>query len=131
MVINKKLENIGNKILQKADIDKDIDKSGSVILIIMIISATLTLIRIIQECHKKKLIDLPKSDKAKFMKSEINKICINNNLLNQLRLSRILKQKLSKEEYRNYGSKIKKAIMEVGLELTEEESLTLVEAANV
>jgi hypothetical protein len=131
MIINKKLENIGNKILQKADLPKDIDKSGSIILIIMIISAVLTLIRIMQECNKKKLINLSRPEKAKIMQSEIKNVCIKNTLLNRLRLSRIIKQNLSKEEYKLYGDKIKNAIMDVGSQLTDEESLTLVEAANV
>ncbi len=131
MVINKKLENIGNKILEKADLPKDINKSGSIILIIMIISATLTLIRIIQECNKNKLVNMNKNDKVKMMQSQVQNLCIKKTFFNQLRLSRILKQKLTKEEYKLYGDKIKNAIMEVGSQLTEDESLTLVEAANV
>jgi len=58
-------------------------------------------------------------------------LSIKRSWLNQLRLNRIIKNQLSKEDYKSYGSSLKTAIMDVGSNLTDEESQTLVEAANV
>jgi hypothetical protein len=65
------------------------------------------------------------------MYNEIQNICIKRTLLNKWRLKKIIKDKLSTEDYKAYGLQLQDAIFSTGLELTEEESFTLVEAANV
>ena len=134
---NEKLELIATKIMNKMNIqDKSPSNlynknSQSIILILMIIGIVLSLIRIIQECNKNKLRGLNKNKQAEAMQKEVTTICIKKNLLTMWRLNKIIKQKLSPEDYKLYGSELKKAIMETGPELTEDDIITLVEESNV
>ena len=132
---NEKLEQIAIKVMNKMNIDNSDQglykkNSQSIILILMIIGIVLSLVRIIQECNKKKLLGLSRDKQSKIMQQSIGDICIKKNMLNQWRLNRIIKQKLSPADYKAYGSELKKSIMETGPELTEEEIITLVEESS-
>ena len=128
--MNVELEKIANKVIKKINVPPQ-DQYQSVILVVMIISVILSLIRVMQECDNKKLkLLLNKKDQAQVMQQSVKNICIKRNLLNQWRLKKIIKQKLSPEDYKNLGDQLKKAIMDVGVDLTDDESLTLMEAAN-
>ena len=127
-----KLELIAKKVLYKTDLEKSKSNTyGSVIIILMVISIIISAIRMIQECNKHKLFNLDRNNKSNIMKAEINKLSIRRTWLNQIRLSRIIRQNMSREDYQLYGEQLRSAIMDVGSNLTEDESLTLVEAANV
>lgn len=130
MKVDPKLESIANKVVSNMN-SKPSDEHGSIILILMVISITLSLIRVIQECNKTKLFGLNKKEQCKTLNQEIKTLAIKRTWLNQLRLNRIIKNQLSKEDYKAYGSSLKTAIMDVGSNLTEEESKVLLEAANV
>jgi uncharacterized membrane protein len=132
---NEKLENIAIKVMNKMNLDfenKSLNykNSQSIILILMIIGIILSLIRIIQECNKKKLLGLNKNRQAETMKQAVNEVCIKKNLLTMWRLNKIIKNKLSPEDYKAYGAELKRSIMETGPELTEEEIITLVEESS-
>ena len=132
---NEKLEQIAIKVMNKMSLDHSDDKlykqnSQSIILILMIIGIVLSLIRVIQECNKKKLVGLNRRNQAEVMQKAVGDICIKRNMVNQWRLNRIIKQKLSPEDYKTYGAELKKSIMETGPELTEEEIITLVEESS-
>ena len=132
---NEKLENIAIKVMNKMNLDfenKSLNykNSQSIILILMIIGIILSLIRIIQECNKKKLLGLNKNRQAETMKQAVREVCIKKNLLTMWRLNKIIKNKLSPEDYKAYGSELKRSIMETGPELTEEEIITLVEESS-
>ena len=128
--MNVELEKIANKVIKKINVPPQ-DQYQSVILVVMIISVILSLIRVMQECDNKELkLLLNKKDQAQVMQQSVKNICIKRNLLNQWRLKKIIKQKLSPEDYKNLGDQLKKAIMDVGVDLTDDESLTLMEAAN-
>lgn len=132
MINENKLKDIAGKVIDKMQLDNaSKDKFGSVVAILMIISIILTLVRVIQECNNKKLVRLNKNDRAKFMQTEARSLCVKKTMFNQWRLKRIIKQNLSKEDYNNYGDQLQKAIMDVGIDLTDDEALTLVEASNV
>lgn len=132
---NEKLEQIAIKVMNKMNIDNNSQglykkNSQSIILILMIVGIILSLVRIIQECNKKKLLGLNRDKQNKVMQQAIGDICIKKNMINQWRLNRIIKQKLSPEDYKAYGAELKKSIMETGPELTEEEITTLVEESS-
>lgn len=133
---NEKLELIATKVMNKMNIqDKSNDNlynknSQSIILILMIVGIVLSLIRIIQECNKNKLRGLNRNKQAAAMQQEVSNICIKRSLINTWRLNKIIKQKLSPEDYKLYGAELKRSIMETGPELTEEEIITLVEASS-
>jgi hypothetical protein len=127
-----KLEAIAAKVLKKMEKSGVTNNQyGSVIAIIMIIGVILTLVRIIQECNQTKLLKFNNKEKAKLMHNEIQGICIKRSLMNKWRLNRIIKQKLSPDDYKLYGTSLRDAIMDTGPELTEDETYALVEATNV
>lgn len=130
MQTDPRLEAIALKVIKKMDLYKD-NKHGNIILIVMVIGIILSLIRVIQECNASRMISLDQKSKAKIIHSQVNEICIKRTFMNRWRLRRIIKEKLSAEDHKLYGEKLKNAILDSGSELTEEETFTLVEAANV
>jgi hypothetical protein len=129
MNTNEKLENIAQKVINKANI-KNETYGIDPITIIIVIGVILSLIRVIQECRSKRRKN-DKMSEALDLRHTIVHLCLKDNWLNSYRLNKILKQHLSKKQYQQYGVSLKKAIMEVGKNLNDEESLTLLEATNV
>ena len=127
--VDPRLENLAKKVLAKTDIPQD-DNYGSVMLILMVISIIISLVRVVQECQKNKLANLDISGQKDLMKSEISNISIRKTWLNQLRLNRILKRHMSKEDYIKYGSQLKNAILECGPVLDDEDTTALVNVIN-
>lgn len=126
--IDPKLEAIATKVAAKIH-SANKDKYGSIVLILMIISIILTLVRVIQECNKNRLISFNPHQRHKFMHNEMQNICIKRSLFNKWRLRKIIKEKLSVENYKEYGDQLRDAILDTGIDLTEEECFTLVEAS--
>lgn len=133
MNVDPKLENIAKKVLDKMDLSSSSknNKYGSVIAILMVISIIINLIRVIQACHSSEIGGRDRYQQAGFMYKEARKLCIARTMLNKWRLRTIIKNKLSPEDYKLYGNKLRDAILDTGANLTEDESLTLMEAANV
>lgn len=134
MSVDPKLEAIALKVMDKMNLSKtsyDKDKYGNIIVILMIIGIILALIQIIQKCNETKLSLFNRGEQSKFMRDEIKNICIKKNIINTWRLRNIVKQKLTAEDYKNYGKQLRSAIMDTGPELTEDEVYTLMEASNV
>lgn len=127
---NTKLEKIAKKVLNNID-QKQEDKYGiDPLTLIIIIGVLLSLIRVIQECRKKRSLLKNKNELALLMKRDIQELVLKDSWFNNYRLKRILKQHLSKDQYKAYGSQLQNSIMEVGINLTEEEICTLMEASN-
>jgi hypothetical protein len=126
---NLALEKIGKKILSK--LPKNEDNYGiDPLTLIIVIGVILSLIRVIQECRKKRTLLKNKYERATLLKKDIQEAILKDSWLNNLRLNRILKQHLSRDQYKVYGKELKNSIMEVGVNLTEDETYTLMEAAN-
>lgn len=129
MNIDPKLQNIAEKIINKANI-KNNTYGIDPITIIIVIGVILSLIRVIQECRSKKTSS-DKKNQALDLRHTIVNLSIKDTWINNYRLNKILKQHLSKKQYKEYGESLKKAILEVGKDLNDDESLTLLEATNV
>jgi len=129
MIIDPKLSNLAQKIITKANI-KNENYGFDPITIIIVIGVILSLIRVIQECRSKRRKN-DKMSEALDLRHTIVNLSIKDNWLNNYRVNKILKQHLSKQQYKQYGVSLKNAIMEVGKNLNDEESLTLLEATNV
>lgn len=127
---DKKLETIAKKILKQANIPED-QEFGCVIAILMIISITLTVIRVIQECNKNKTQNMTSQEKGNIYGEEIRNYSKKRGWFTRLRIKRIIKQNMSKEDYHKYGIKLTEILLDTGEVLTDDEALTLVEAANV
>lgn len=128
---NPKLKAIAERILRLADISPE-ENFGSVIAILMIISITITLIRVLQECNKNKLpTNFTQEDKYKLYGAEIKEYSLRRGWFTKLRIKKVLRNKLPRSEYHKYGLKLLNAILDTGENLKDDEVTTLVEAANV
>jgi hypothetical protein len=127
---NTKLEKIAKKVLSNIDQKQEDNYGIDPLTLILIIGVLLSLIRVIQECRKKRTLLKNKNELAGVIKRDIQELVLKDSWFNNLRLKRILKQHLTKDQYRVYGSVLQNNIMEVGVNLTEEEICTLMEAAN-
>lgn len=129
--MNNKLKNIGEKVRVLSSIPEN-ENFGSVIAVLMIISIILTLVRVLQECNKSKLSILSTSqDKYSLYGTEIKSYSIKKGWFTKLRIKRLIKLKMSKEQYAKYGIPLLSAILDTGENLNDDEVVTLVEAANV
>jgi len=128
---NNKLDKVAKKVLDNMKVEEN-PNYGFIdpITIILIISVILTLIRVIQECKKNRRMMRDKTAQANLLQKDIQDLVLKDTWLNRLRLQRIIKQNISKEQYKAYGKDFQISLMEVGINLTEEESRTLLEAAN-
>jgi hypothetical protein len=128
---NQKLKNIAEKILKKANIPQD-ETFGSVIAILMVISIILALVRVLQECNKNKLSsDYTAEDKRELYGSEIKRYSIRRGWFTKMRIKKLLRKELNKEQYEKYSIPLMAAILDTGENLDNEEVSCLLEAANV
>lgn len=129
--MNDNLKKIAEEVRIKANIPEE-EEFGSVIAILMVISIILTVIRVIQECNKTTLITLSSSqDKYKLYGAEIRSYSIKKSWWSKLRLKKLIKKRMSKEQYQKYGLALQNSIFDTGVALKDDEIVTLVEAANV
>ena len=97
----------------------------------MVISIVLTLIRVIQECEKKKIKLFNRRQKYDYFADKTKTISINRSWFTKMTIKKIIRKELSPEDYREYGGALMTAILDTGANLTEDEIITLVEAAHV
>lgn len=128
---NIKLNKIAQKIIDSTDHNPDDKEFGSVILVLMIISIVLTLIRVIQECNKSRIKLFDKTTKCVYFKSEIQNLSFKKNWFTKRIIKKAIRKELTKEQYNKYGIPLMNAILKNGESITDDESITLVEAANV
>lgn len=129
--MNKKLKDIAENIRQKSNIPEE-EQFGSVIAILMIISIILTLVRVLQECNKTKLLTSnTQSDKYVLYGDEIKSLSIRKGWFTKLRIKKIMRQQMSKDQYSKYSLSLLGAILDKGENLRDDEVITLVEASNV
>lgn len=127
---NEKLKNLAQKILSM--VPNAPPTFGSVMAILMIISIILTLIRVVQECRQSKLkLFRNKEEKCSFMMTELKTFSLERSWFTRRTIKKLLKKELTPTEYKIYGVPLMNAILECGSNLSTEETLTLMEAANV
>lgn len=127
---NVALDKIAKKVISNMNLEKDKDYGIDPITIIIVISVILSLIRVIQECKKNRKLLKDKNESASLMKKDIQEVVLKDSWLNRLRLQKIMKQNMTKDQYKTYGKSLQNSIMETGINLTEDEVYTLMEAAN-
>lgn len=129
--MNEKLKNIAEKVRKLAKIPEE-ENFGSVIAILMIISIILTLVRVLQECNKNKLsTESTEQDKYNLYGTEIKNYSIRRGWFTKMRIKKILRNKMSKEQYNKYSLPLLEALFSTGENLTDDEVMTLVENSNV
>lgn len=125
-----KLQKIAQRIIDNIEHDPEDKNFGFVITILMIISITLTLIRIIQECNKPVVL-FDKKRKCEYFKSEIQNRSFKKTWFTKRIVKKTIRQVIGSDNYNTYGIAIMNAIFKTGETVTDDESFTLVEAANV
>lgn len=129
---NEKLKNIAIKILNKSQIQKDDTYGFAVVTILMIISIVLTCVRILQECNKNKLsTSSTPEDKYTVYGEQIKTFSERRGWFTKMRIKKILRKEMSREDYNKYSFSLLSALLDTGEVLTDDEIVTLVEAANV
>lgn len=129
---NEKLKSIALKILDQTNMPKNSAYTFDPFTILMIISVILTLVRILQECNKNKLShSCSLTDKCSLYGAEIKQYSVRKGWFTKMRIKKILRRELKKEDYEKYSLSIVNSILNTGEVLTEEEVQTLVEASNV
>lgn len=128
--MNDDLKRIGEKVRKQTNIPQE-EMFGSVIAILMIISIILTAVRVIQECNKTKLVNCASKDKYELCGAEMKHFSMKRGWFTKMRLKRIIKQQMSKEQFEKYGLSLLGAILDTGETIKDDEVITLVEAANV
>lgn len=123
------VENMASDVLDRIIVKTDKEKYSFIdpITILMLISITIGIIRIIQECRKDKLNKLSTEDKTKFLLEDIKKTAKNPGFLNKWKVKRIIKNKLSREQYKVCGESVYKSLLELGEKITEEQVSSLLE----
>jgi hypothetical protein len=127
---SEQLKLIAQKVIDNAHLQDD-EKFGSIIIILTIISIILTTIRVLQECNKNKLINSTSQEKYKVYGEQIKEFSNRRGWFTRMRIKKIIRRELNKEDYEKYSLKLTEAMLNIGETLTDDEIKTLVEAANV
>jgi hypothetical protein len=129
---NEKLKSIAIKVLEKSSVPKEDNYGFAIVTILMIISIILTCIRILQECNKNKLsASSTQADKYNLYGEQVKTFSQKRGWFTKMRIKKILRKEMSREDYNKYSFAILSALLDTGEILTEDEVITLVEAANV
>lgn len=129
---NEKLKAIAIKILEKSRVPKEDNYGFAVVTILMIISIVLTCVRILQECNKNKLSDQSTAeDKYSMYGEQLHTFSERRGWFTKMRIKKILRREMKKEDYEKYSLAILGALLNTGEILTDDEIITLVEAAHV
>ena len=132
MVNDEKLKAIAIKVLEKSTVPKTDNYGFAIVTILMIISIILTCVRILQECNKNKLTaQSTAEDKYSIYGEQLHTFSERRGWFTKMRIKKILRREMKKEDYEKYSLAILNALLETGEVLTEDEVSTLVEAANV
>lgn len=129
--MNSKVKNISERVMKQAGIPPE-EQFGSVIAILMVISIILTLIRVLQECNKNKLSsDCTAQDRCSLYGEQIKNYSIKRGWFTKLRIKKVLRQNMSKEQYNKYSMRLMSALLDNGENLKDDEIVALVEISNV
>ena len=107
--------------------------------IIIIIGILVNVIRVVQECRKDcEPITLNFKDKNKtkqmqyaYMTTEVRSQATNCGWFAKRRIRKIIKEKLTPEQYKKYGEALLQALLVIGLKATDEQVCSLMEYQNV
>lgn len=124
--MNKNLENIAKRTIKKSGVPED--TYGSVILVLMFVSIILTAFRIIQECDKNKLKNMSSDSYTEFYKTRLTEISEKRGWYTKMRLKKIIRKELKREEYKKYGNQIVLAVLDTAKDLTDEEIHSIIGA---
>ena len=113
MADNEKLKAIAIKILTKSNVPKENNYGFAIITILMIISIVLTCVRVLQECNKNKLTEKSTAqDKYSLYAEEIKTFSSRRGWFTKMRLKKLLRREMDKEDYEKYSFAVLNALLE-------------------
>jgi hypothetical protein len=132
MANNEKIKAIAIKVLEQSTVPKQDTYGFAVVTVLMMISIILTCVRILQECNKNKLTSQSTTaDKYSMYGEQLHTFSERRGWFTKMRLKKILRREMNREDYEKYSLSILSALLDTGEILTDDEVITLVEAANV
>lgn len=128
-----KVELLAQEVYDKtmAQIDKSELYGIDPLTIIILIGIMVNVIRVIQECNKDKTSKLASGEKAVLLSTDIKFRAFQHGWFTRLRLKRIIKKHLTKDQNNKYGEAILKSLLDVGKTVKEEQVSALLEYENV
>lgn len=130
-IVNELAESVLISTLKQSTVEDrkkwQIDYGIDPLTIILIISVTLTLIRVIQECRKNKSSLMSATERNNYLTSEVRALSFGGSFLTRRKIKKILKEKLTKDQYNKYGDALLKSLLNVGKTATDEQVSALVE----
>lgn len=117
-----KIKTIAEKIIEKSDLPENY---GSIILILGVVSIILTTVRIIQECNKNKKFS-SSCEQSSFYQHKIRELSTNRGWYTKMKIKKLLRQELKRDDYRKYGNSIMNAILDYGETISTEECSYLI-----
>jgi hypothetical protein len=120
-----RINEIASEVIQ--DIDPKESERYGIVTIIMIISITLTFIRIMQECEKNKTSNMSEDEKRQFVLDRIKTLSERKGWYTRMRIKKVLRQNLGKEVYKQYRDTMSNNILNIGSNLCEEDLKLLME----
>jgi hypothetical protein len=90
------------------------------ITILMIISITVGIIRVIQECRKNNMRGYSSEESADYLTTEIKFRSLNHSFLTRWRIKKIIKKHLDSNQYSFYGNALMKSILECGQHISQD-----------
>ena len=120
-----RINEIASEVIQDID-PKESEKYG-IVTIIMIISITLTFIRIMQECEKNKTSNMNEDEKRQFVLDRIKTLSERKGWYTRMRIKKVLRQNLGKEVYKQYRNTMSNNILNIGSNLCEDDLKLLME----
>lgn len=128
-IVNNLATEILNKTTKNVDI-KDDEYGIDPITIIICISIIVNVIRVIQECKKKSQL-MKMREKKEYLTAEIKSLSFNDTFFTRLKARKVIKQKLTKDQYKKYGESMLTAIIETGKYIKDDQVEALLEYENV
>lgn len=126
-----RIQKLADKVRQKANIPAE-EEFGSIIAVLMIISIILTLVRVIQECNKTKHKEFGSTgEMSDFYGGEIRMFSMKRGYFTKMRIKKIMRQKMSKDQYAKYSIPLLNAVLDTGENISQEDTYSLMEALNV
>lgn len=126
--INKLAQSVLDETLKNVKQDKHgIDP----LTIILVIGIIINLIRVVQECRKDKSKLMSQKEKTDYVTTELKFFSFNHSLITRMRIRKIIKTHLSKDQYNKYGDALLKALLSTGKTVTDEQVSALLEYKHV
>ena len=127
------INDLASEVLEETKKNLREDKSENYgidpLTIIIIIGILVNVIRVVQECRKDK--NKTKQMQYAYMTTEVRSQATNCGWFAKRRIRKIIKEKLTPEQYKKYGEALLQALLVIGLKATDEQVCSLMEYQNV